>query len=79
MSTTLTLEIPDQIYLPLQRSAEKQGKNLNQIILEWLVNTVKDEQDEPLSWLGCMRNSGKIIGDILSPAEDSNNWNVLSE
>jgi len=22
------------------------------------------------SWLGCMKNTGKIIGDIISPTED---------
>jgi len=31
------------------------------------------------SWLGCMRGTGKIKGDIISPAEDTDAWEVLSE
>jgi antitoxin (DNA-binding transcriptional repressor) of toxin-antitoxin stability system len=31
------------------------------------------------SWIGSMRNSGKITGDIVSPAENIENWNALSE
>ncbi len=37
------------------------------------------EQNEQESWLGCMRGKGKIIGDIISPVEDADNWKVLSE
>lgn len=31
------------------------------------------------SWLGCMKGKGKIKGDIVAPAEDAQNWQVLSE
>jgi hypothetical protein len=31
------------------------------------------------SWLGCMSNSGRIVDDVVSPAEDSDVWEVLSE
>uniref|UniRef100_UPI004056D847 type II toxin-antitoxin system Phd/YefM family antitoxin n=1 Tax=Candidatus Electronema sp. TaxID=2698783 RepID=UPI004056D847 len=31
------------------------------------------------SWLGCMKGKGKIKGDIVSPAEDAQSWQVLSE
>nr|VFJ56632.1 MAG: Antitoxin Phd_YefM, type II toxin-antitoxin system [Candidatus Kentron sp. DK] len=30
-------------------------------------------------WLGCMRNRGRIVGDIVSPAEDPGVWEVLPE
>lgn len=30
------------------------------------------------SWLGCMKDTGKIVGDIMSPAEDMEAWEVLS-
>ena len=30
------------------------------------------------SWLGCMKDTGKIIGDIVSPAENIEAWEVLS-
>jgi len=31
------------------------------------------------SWLGCMRGTGRITGDIVSPAEDTDAWEVLSK
>jgi hypothetical protein len=31
------------------------------------------------SWLGCMKGRGRIAGDIISPAEDTDKWRVLSE
>ena len=40
MSTTLTLEIPDQIYRPLLKKADKCGKTLDQILIEWLGDVV---------------------------------------
>jgi len=45
----------------------------------FLVKIVPISYPEQESWLGCMKDNGKIIGDIISPAEDINNWNVLSE
>ena len=30
------------------------------------------------SWLGKYRSEGKILGDIVSPAADLNDWEVLS-
>lgn len=48
MPTTLTLEIPDQIYRPLLKKADQRGETLDQIILEWLGNIVKDDLDDPL-------------------------------
>lgn len=31
------------------------------------------------SWLGSMRDRGKILGDIISPVETPEFWQVLSE
>lgn len=31
------------------------------------------------SWLGCMKDTGKINGDIVSPAESMEAWEVLSQ
>lgn len=31
------------------------------------------------SWLGCMKDTGKIIGDIVSPVESIEAWEVLSQ
>ena len=43
-----------------------------------LVKIVPFTQRESASWLGSMRGTGKIIGDIISPAENSHAWEVLS-
>ena len=43
-----------------------------------LVKIVPFTQRESTSWLGSMRGTGKIIGDIISPAENSHVWEVLS-
>ena len=42
-----------------------------------LVKIVPISYPEQESWLGCMRGTGKITGDIISPAEDADNWKVL--
>lgn len=34
---------------------------------------------EKKTWLGCMKGRGEIIGDIISPAESADAWEVLSE
>ena len=44
-----------------------------------LVKIVPLSNPDNAAWLGCMRGSGKILGDIISPAEDTHNWEILSE
>ena len=34
---------------------------------------------ERSSWIGSMKNSFEIIGDIVSPANDQNEWEVLRD
>jgi len=60
MSTTLTLEIPDQIYRPLLKKANKRGKKLDQILIEWLGEVVKDELDDPLLQLAGAFSSDEV-------------------
>ena len=63
MPTTLTLEIPDRIYRPLQKKADKQGQTLAQTVIEWLGEIVKDESDDPLLRLaGAFSSDVKDIG-----------------
>jgi len=59
MSTTLKLEIPDQIYRPLLKKADKCGKTLDQILIEWLGDVVKDELNDPL-----LKLAGAFSSDI---------------
>jgi antitoxin (DNA-binding transcriptional repressor) of toxin-antitoxin stability system len=44
-----------------------------------LVKIIPVSSSEQDSWLGCMRGTGRIIGDIVSPIEDPKVWEVLSE
>ncbi|MBF0378729.1 MAG: type II toxin-antitoxin system Phd/YefM family antitoxin [Desulfamplus sp.] len=46
---------------------------------KFLVKIVPVLYPEQESWLGCMKSKGRITGDIISPAEDTENWKVLSE
>ena len=39
--------------------------------------TPPPEPEKPSSWLGSFKASGKIIGDIISPALDESEWEVL--
>lgn len=31
------------------------------------------------AWIGSMKNSGRILGDIISPANDPDDWEVLRD
>jgi len=44
-----------------------------------LVKIIPVSSHDKNSWLGCMSSRGKIVGDVISPAEDSDIWEVLSE
>jgi prevent-host-death family protein len=35
-----------------------------------------EKQDERGSWLGCMKGTMEITGDIISPATDEEEWEV---
>ena len=44
-----------------------------------LVKIVPISYPEQKSWLGCMKGTGNITGDIISPAEDTDVWEAFSE
>lgn len=31
----------------------------------------------PATWLGCMKGTGRILGDIVAPAADEEDWDAL--
>jgi prevent-host-death family protein len=37
------------------------------------------QKDDRANWLGCMKGRMEIIGDIISPATDENEWEVLRD
>lgn len=45
----------------------------------FLVKIIPASSADKNSWLGCMSDSGKIVGDIMSPAEEPNVWEALAE
>jgi antitoxin (DNA-binding transcriptional repressor) of toxin-antitoxin stability system len=34
---------------------------------------------KPKSWLGCLKDTIKITGDVVSPASDEKDWEVLQD
>jgi prevent-host-death family protein len=36
-------------------------------------------QKEQADWLGCMRGSGRIVGDIIAPASEPDEWEALRD
>lgn len=34
--------------------------------------------EHPASWLGAFRETGRIVGDILSPAVEEEEWEILN-
>ncbi len=44
-----------------------------------LVKIVPVPSSEQDSWLGCMKGTGKIIGDIISPVEKSDVWEETAQ
>jgi len=33
--------------------------------------------EKPKNWLGAMKGTARIVGDIVSPAGDADDWEVL--
>jgi len=46
---------------------------------KFLVKIVPLSSPKQVSWLGCMKEKGKITGDVVTPAEDTKAWEVLSQ
>ncbi len=46
---------------------------------KFLAKIVPLSLSEKKSWLGCMAGTGRIVGDIISPAEDVSLWEVLAQ
>ena len=48
MTHTLTLHIPDEIYMPLLQQAQQAGKTPEEAVLAWVTSTVERLTDDPL-------------------------------
>lgn len=40
--------------------------------------TPSPKPDKPESWLGMFQSEGKIVGDVISPVVNENQWEVLT-
>ncbi len=50
----------------------KRGKPIAQVV-------PPPEAEKPSTWLGCMRGTGSIVGDLVSPAIDEKEWEALED
>ncbi len=47
---------------------------------QWIVKVIPLSSSERPEWLGCMSETGKILGDIVSPLEEGDSkWEVLAK
>ena len=48
MGRTLTLEVPDEVYNPLLKTAEQTGQNPEELAIQWLTAVVETFSNDPL-------------------------------
>lgn len=48
MERTLTLELSDEIYEPLTRTAKETGKTPEELAVEWLLLAIRDALNDPV-------------------------------
>lgn len=74
-----TINLDDSL---MQTAFQLSGIKTEQALIEQAVKElIKNYQaatSVKKSWLGCMRNEGKIIGNIVTPVMDESEWEVLS-
>jgi len=58
---------------------EQVGKTKKAICITRRGKPVAEVIPDRTSWIGSMKNSMKIIGNIVSPASDENEWEVLRD
>ena len=61
MGHTLTLEVPDEVYEPLVKTAEQTGQKPEELAIQWLASAIQTFSDDPLE---------KFIGAIKSDVPD---------
>ncbi len=44
-----------------------------------VAEVVPPSSKAPKGWMGCMKGKMKIVGDIVSPASDPGDWEVLRD
>jgi hypothetical protein len=67
MTQTLTLQIPEELFTPLQALAQQSGKTPEAFTLDWLMATLRDFEQDPIE---------PFIGSIQSDIPD---WTEKSD
>ncbi len=85
MSHTLTIEVPDNVYEPLQRTASQSGQSPEALVTQWVSLAVQQLTDDPLEqFIGALRGQssnwadhhdqylGKVVADTLQTKTPEN-------
>jgi hypothetical protein len=64
MSYTLTLDIPEDVYEPLKRTAEQSGQSPEVLAVQWLTTAVQHLVEDPLEkFIGAFNSQGSDWAD----------------
>lgn len=64
MSHTLTIEVPDTIYEPLQKTAAQNGQSPEALVTQWISIAVQRLTEDPLEqFIGALRSQGSDWAD----------------
>ena len=64
MSHTLTIEVPDNIYEPLRRTASQNGQSPEALVTQWISLAVQQLTDDPLEqFIGALHSQGSEWAD----------------
>lgn len=82
MSHMLTIEVPDNVYEPLRRTAAQSGQSPEALVTQWISLAVQQQTDDPLEqFIGALRSQdsdwadhhdqylGKAVADTMQTAE----------
>lgn len=57
MSHTLTIEVPDDLYEPLRKTASQHGQSPEALVTQWISLAVQQFTDDPLEqFIGALRS-----------------------
>ena len=66
MSHALTIEVPDDIYEPLKRTASKNGQSSEVLVTHWISTVIQQLTNDPLEqFIGALRSQDSDWADHL--------------
>ncbi len=64
MSHTLTIDIPEEVYEPLKKTAEQSGQSPETLVVQWLAAAVQHLVDDPVEqFIGAFDSQGSDWAD----------------